>query len=240
MNAEKFYSFVVRHPWAVIVTVILLTAYFIAQLPKLEWETDARVYLPKGHPAIIYDEKVEDVFGVKDSIIIGIVNEEKGIFNPTTLERIAAITEQVAGLPGVIANRTIDVTSLSTESVFVGTKTEVGSQRLMEEVPETRAEIERLKEQIYDNSDLLVGNIVSADGKAAMIRAKLKEGKEYRYRTYFEIKGLLARYGGQWQGQGWQGGGGQQWNSQQWQDKDSGKQWQGAAGGTAEENGDEF
>lgn len=240
MNAEKFYSFVVRHPWAVIVTVVLLTAYFIAQLPKLEWETDARVYLPKGHPAIIYDEKVEDVFGVKDSIIIGIVNEEKGIFNPTTLERIAAITEQVAGLPGVIANRTIDVTSLSTESVFVGTKTEVGSQRLMEEVPETRAEIERLKEQVYDNSDLLVGNIVSADGKAAMIRAKLKEGKEYRYRTYFEIKGLLARYGGQWQGQGWQGGGGQQWNSQQWQDKDSGKQWQGAAGGTAEENGDEF
>ena len=190
------------------------------QLPNLRWETDARVYLPKGHPAIKYDEKVDEVFGVKDSVIIGIVNDKEGIFNPVTLARIARITEKVAALPGVIANRPIDVASLSTATIFVGTESSIGSVPLMPQVPTDAAEITRLKDTVYANSDLFVGNLVSQDGKAAMIRARLKEGQSNRYMTYWQIKGIIAaEYGGGgpgsglWQG-GWPGnGGGQQnWN----------------------------
>ncbi len=260
---EKIYASIVRHPWIVITTVLVLTVYFALQIPKLQWETDARVYLPHGHPSIKYDEKVEKIFGVKDAIIIGIVNEKKGVFNPVTLGKIARLTKEIAALPGVVANRTIDVASLSTASVFYGTETEVGSKRLMEKVPKTKEEIEKLKKLVYDNSDLLVGNIVSKDGRAAMIRAKLKEGKNNRYQTYFQIKGILAsQFGaGQWggSGQGWSGGG--QWGSGNWQKNQGGgqgagngqqkggsQQWQGGygqqsqgAGATkVEDNGDKF
>ncbi len=224
MTIKRFHAFIVKHPWAVIVSVLALTVFFALQLHKLHWETDARVYLPHGHPAIKYDEEVEKVFGVKDAVIIGIVNDKKGIFNPVTLERIARITKQVASLPGVVANRTIDVASLSTASVFYGTQTQVGSKRLMKTVPKTPEQIEQLKKLVYDNGDLLVGNLVSADGHAAMIRAKLKEGVDNRYKTYFQIKGILSQYGGgQWQGQGWAGGKG--WGSGKWGGGQGG-QWQ--------------
>ena len=227
---EKFYALIVRHPWLVITAVLVLTVYFALQIPKLQWETDARVYLPHGHPSIKYDEKVEKIFGVKDAIIIGIVNEKKGVFNPVTLGKIAQLTKEIASLPGVVANRTIDVASLSTASVFYGTETEVGSKRLMETVPKTKEDIEKLKKLVYENSDLLVGNLVSKDGHAAMIRAKLKEGKTNRYQTYFQIKGILASQFGAGQGpgagQGWSGGGGQ-WGSGNWQSKQGGSQWQG-------------
>ena len=53
---------------------ICLTVLFAAQLDKLRWDTDTGVYLPKGHEAILYDEKVDEIFGVKDQIIIGIKN----------------------------------------------------------------------------------------------------------------------------------------------------------------------
>ena len=196
---NHLYSLVARYPKSTITLVLGVTLYLAMQLTQLHWETDARVYLPKGHPAIKYDEKVDDVFGVKDSVIIGIVNEKDGIFNKATLARIARITDKVAALPGVIANRPIDVASLSTATVFVGTESSIGSEPLMPHVPENEADITRLKKTVYANSDLFVGNLISADGKAAMIRAKLKEGIDTRYQTYFQIKcQILPQETGDW------------------------------------------
>ena len=246
------YPLITRFPKSIIVIVLGLTVYFSIQLKELHWETDARVYLPKHHPAIIYDEKVEQVFGVKNAIIIGIVNEEKGIYNPETLARIARITEKVASLPGVVANRTIDVVSLSTASAFVGDEESLGTERLMAVVPKDQDGIERLENKIHENEDLFVGNIVSQDGKAAVIRAKLKEGIDNRYQTYFQIKGILAQEGGG--GAAWNGGS-QNWQGNQWQ-QNGNKSWQNnnqpgdtstqqnngqrSETATAEQNGDYF
>jgi len=251
------YSFTTRFPKSIIAIVLGLTVYFTVQIKEnIHWETDARVYMPKGHPAIKYDELVEKIFGVKNAIIIGIVNDEKGIYNYETLARIARITEQVASLPGVIANRTIDVVSLSTASAFIGDEESLGTERLMDVVPENHEGIDLLKKKIHENEDLFVGNIVSQNGKAAVIRAKLKEGIDNRYQTYFQIKGILAQESGgeaAWNNgnggasQGWQGNQWQQSNNQDWQ---SNKQTntastQEATGQkqdtiTAEQNGDYF
>ncbi len=162
-------------------TVVLFVTVFMAmQLEKLKWETDARVYMPKGHAAIEYDEKIERIFGAKDAIIIAIVNQEKTIFNKETLEKIQRITEKVSALPSVIANRNLDVASLSTSTMFEGDDDSVGAVRLMKSLPENEAEIEKIKEKIKLHEDILIGNLVSADGTAAMIRAKVKEGVENR------------------------------------------------------------
>ncbi len=214
---RKLYATVIGFPKVVLFLVVAITVFLALQLPKLRWETDARVYLPKGHVAIQYDEKVHDVFGVKDAVIIGIVNEKESIFNPGTLERIARITEKVAALPGVIAHRNIDVASLSTATVFTGTESELSTKRLMETVPTDSAGVDQVKRMVYGNKDLFVGNIVSADGTAAMIRAKLKEGIATRYQTYWQIKGIIAAEeggGGAWNGAQNAGGGGD-W--QKWQ-----------------------
>jgi predicted RND superfamily exporter protein len=256
---KHLYSAVIRFPKITIGMILGITVYLAMQLPNLRWETDARVYLPKGHPAIKYDEKVDEVFGVKDSVIIGIVNDKEGIFNPVTLARIARITEKVAALPGVIANRPIDVASLSTATIFEGTESSIGSVPLMSQVPTDAADIARLKDAVYANSDLFVGNLVSKDGKAAMIRARLKEGINTRYQTYFEIKCQIlpqetgdwsamkecasAGGGGDWQkGKNWQSSGqqdgGQQGSGQQGSGQQGGEQQGGEQQGSGQQGGD--
>jgi len=215
----RLVELVLRSPRWVILIVAALTVYFASQLPKLRWETDARVYMPKGHPAILYDEKVEHIYGAKDAVIIAIANEEQGIFNPETLARIARVTEKVAALPGVVANRVIDVTSLSTASVFEGTDEAIGTRRLMPTVPQTEEDIQRLRDAVYADPELFVGNIVSPDGKAAMIRAKLKEGIANRYETYFRIKSIIAAETGEWGDSAWGGGDQQEWKK--WQSGDA-------------------
>lgn len=234
--------FVTKYPKLIIALVLGITVFLALQLPGLRWETDARVYLPKGHPAILYDEKIADIFGATDAIIIGIVNDERGIFNPDTLARIARITEKVAALPGVVANRTIDVASLSTATAFVGNETSIGTEVVMPKPPTTDAEVERIKQTVYAHKDLFVGNLVSADGKAAMIRARLKEGQAYRYQTYWQIQGILAAEkggGGGWQSQGKQGGAAEKGASQQGQ-WGGGKGRQQSSGKTVDLKGDTF
>ena len=187
---KSFFITVVRFPKAVLGLVSLATLLALAQFGDLAWETDARVYFPKGHPAIQYDEYVADTFGVKDSIIIAITNEN-GVFNPQTLERVARISEKVAALPGVLAQRRVDVASLATATVFTGTEDELINKPLMETVPRDEAALARMRKLVYDHADLFVGNLVSADGTATMIRVKLKEGIEHRYQSYFQVKGIL-------------------------------------------------
>lgn len=219
----RLIELVLRSPRMVIVITAALTVYFAMQLPTLRWETDARVYMPKGHPAILYDEKVEHIYGAKDAVIIAIANEEQGIFNPETLARIARVTEKVAALPGVVANRVIDVASLSTASIFEGTDEAIGTRRLMPTVPQTDEDIQRLRDAVYADPDLFIGNIISPDGKAAMIRAKLKEGIANRYETYFRIKNIIAAEMGEW---GDSKGGGGSWSADGGEAQQDWKKWQ--------------
>ncbi len=249
---NRFYLFTVRFPKAVLTAVLVTFVLALSQLGSLKWETDARVYFPKGHPAIKYDEYVADVFGVKDSIIIAIVNDQ-GIFNPATLARVARISEKVALLPGVLAQRKVDVASLATATVFLGSEDELVNQPLMETVPQDEADLARMRKMVYDHADLFVGNLVSADGKATMIRVKLKEGIEHRYRSYFEVKGILMEElggaGGAWptasswqdgtkQKGDWQAGGqdGQWQDNGQWGDND----WNKPLHERVADNGDRF
>ncbi len=213
---DRLYRYVIGYPKIIVITLMLFTLFCAMQLDKLQWETDARVYLPKGHHAIIYDEIVADTFGVKNSILIAVVNEEKGVYNSETLGRVARITEQVAKLPGVSANRVIDVMSISTASAFVGDEESLGTERLMSKLPETQEEFDKLRDSIDRNSDLFVGNIISEDGKVAIVRAKLKEGIANRYSTYWAIKTMLNSERGldsDWSG-GWSDS--SEWNNGKW------------------------
>lgn len=247
---RRWFDFILDHPRLVLFALAAITLLLALQLPSLRWETDARVYLPKGHPAIVYDEKAADLFGVKDSLIIGIANDgEQGIYNPETLARVQRITEQVAALPGIIALRTIDVASLSSATIFVGDEESIGSVKLMPEVPADEAGLARLRQLVSDNADLIVGNLVSPDGKATMIRAKLKEGADSRYMSYFQIKAIIDREMGvapdeEWQGNEWTrpGGDGQQGNQNQWSTNEQQQWWaqQKAASEARVDNGDRF
>ncbi|MDR2876471.1 MAG: MMPL family transporter [Chromatiales bacterium] len=219
----------IRYPRAVLLVVLALTVLAALQIRNLHWETDARVYFPPGHPAIEFDELVADKFHVKDSIIIAIVNEN-GVFNPETMARVARITEKLSGLPGALAQRQADIASLASATVFTGTDDELVTLPLLETPHPTEADVERLKKLVYDNPDLFVGNLASSDGKATMIRVKLKEGINYRYMSYFQVRAMLmeelnsdkpstAWGGGAGGGGAWSGG------QQQWSGGEGGGEW---------------
>jgi hydrophobe/amphiphile efflux-3 (HAE3) family protein len=91
-----------------------------------------------------------------------------------------------------VAQRSEDIKSISTMDNIVGTEEGIDAVPLMEEVPTTREEIERLKENLYGN-DMFVGWLVSEDGTAAMIMAMVEDGQEKQNYAYEEVKKIVAR-----------------------------------------------
>ena len=180
-------------PKTTVLILIGLTVLIGFQLPKLRMETDADSMIPQDHPAIIYNDEAEEIFGIQDAVIIGIVNEgPEGIFNSHTLHLVKRLTESLAALDGVIAFTDDDVMSLSTLDNIAGTEFGFEVTPFMEEVPETPLAMAELRKKIYDNG-LYIGSAVSQDGTATAIYAELEDGLDNRTRTYKEVKALVAQ-----------------------------------------------
>lgn len=97
----KLTEIAVSYPKTVILLTLAITLVFLFQIPKIKTDTDPKNMLPATSAVRVYNDRVEKWFGLhKDMIVLGIVNEQ-GIFNQSTLEKIARITEEILRLKGV-------------------------------------------------------------------------------------------------------------------------------------------
>lgn len=190
---KSFFQFIIRFPRFTIFLILLITAFFAFECTRLRLETDIDVYLPDQHPAIQYEDLVKEIFNYQESLAVAVFNDgPDGIFNPQTLAKIQRMTEEIGQVRYVIAQRRQDIKSLSTMDNISGTPEGIEVVPLMESVPRTRAEIERLKRNVYGN-EMFVGWLVSKDGTAAFILAKIEDGVDRQSYAYNEIKKIVAR-----------------------------------------------
>src|SRR3972149_4683269 len=108
---ERIVRFSIRRPKLVIWAVVALSLLFGSQLPRAKTDTDPKHMLPATSPVRVNNDKVEERFELHaDWIVLGVVNET-GVLNPGTLAKIARITDDVTGIPGVIAYDVISFTT---------------------------------------------------------------------------------------------------------------------------------
>src|SRR3989338_8733924 len=172
MKRFNLTSFSVDHPWLVIAIVAVITLGFAVQFPKITIDTDPKNMLPATSDVRVYNDSVERDFSLhKDTIVLGIVNKH-GIFNQTTLEKIAKITDEILKLKGIV---TRDVTSFTTVDDVMSTGDSITVKPLMSEIPKTQQEIDAFKKSIYENP-LIVDRLISKDGTTTAIYIPLEPG----------------------------------------------------------------
>ena len=146
---------------------ILFAAYFLTQLKK---DTRAEAFLPPAHEAIAYREKVKEIFGLRDPVIVAIMNEgPQGVFNPRTLALVASLAERIAAVPGVDPDR---ITSLAGEKHIEGTTEGLKVAPFLAEPVVTQADAQRVREAV-ESMPLYLGSLVSRDGHATLIAVEL-------------------------------------------------------------------
>jgi len=152
--------------------VVTLTVLSLIPLPRIRTDTNPKNMLPPTSDVRVGNAKVEAMFRLyEDMIVVGIENDA-GVLQPATLDRVARITRAIQNLPGVAA---ADVTSFLT---VTNVTSDAGTLRvgpLMPEPPRTPAEVDALRRSLFGNP-LLIDRIVSNDEKMTAIYVPLGSG----------------------------------------------------------------
>ncbi len=175
-------------PWHVLAITLGLLAIAAVGVTRLELRTGGRALVPRASEAVETDRDIRELFGLRDDIAVVIRTPAPGgIFAASVLGRLAALTSALAEMPGV---RPVDVISLATEQSFRHQPGALTFRRLLEPVPEDRAALEQLREDLR-RIELYDGTLVSFDDSSAAIFVGVSPQAD-RLRLVADIRALIA------------------------------------------------
>jgi predicted RND superfamily exporter protein len=188
--ARRYFDLITAHPRLVLVVMALLGLALGLQLFGLTRETSPDAFIPEAHPALLLKKEVQESFGLKEPIAVGVIRDAPGgVFTPPTLRLIQRLTREIQQLPGLEADQVI---SIATESGVSFEDGEPGFEMLMPEVPENPEGIAALREDVL-GYELYRGTLVAEDGSAACIVIRLP-GDLQADATYRALRGLLESF----------------------------------------------
>lgn len=168
----RFFWKVTAYPKTLLTLGFLTIITAGAFIPQLTRDTTPDSFLPKDLPALVYRDTVEEIFGLKDPMIVAVVNEGvNGIFNPHSLGLVSWLTERIAEVPGIDPDR---ITSLATEDDIIGTEDGMLVEPFFETPPATQEEADRVRDAVMD-FPLYLGSLVARDGTATLVVAEVLE-----------------------------------------------------------------
>jgi uncharacterized protein len=166
-----------QRPKLVLLFYAIVTAVAVAGVSRLKNEDDLMVFLPTSDPDVQLFEHVSEKFGALRVALIGVEVDPKSgagddVFSGRVIGEIAAASDAIKNVRGV--DRVVSLTSLS--DVVSGP---LGAEvtPLVPHPPADEAEHKALREKVLSREHV-VGNVVSKDGRAALIMVFLAEGGE--------------------------------------------------------------
>lgn len=181
--------FSVRHPRVVVSIVGVITVCALFFIPRIQLRLDGRSLIPSNLPQFAEADSAAFRFELRDLVLIGVGNEESGVYTPETLRRIARLSDGLSKVDGVVADSVVSISTVPRISLV---DDEVDTSPLFRPEDELDTEtIQRLRREVmrrgYNN-----GVLVSADGKGTAIIAKVEPGAD-RYRLLEQTRSLIAR-----------------------------------------------
>ena len=182
-------EFAIKKPWIVIGIAVVITAFFAMQFPNIKIDTDPENMLPADEPARVFDHLTKEEFALHDFIAVGVVTEA-GSFNPTILNRVYDIVEEIEEIDGVIVE---DIMAPSTvDDIKQGSGGSLIIETLMEDKIETQAEADYILSRI-NSSPILRGKLASDDGRAIAVFVPI-EAKDMSHRIAGELRAITDKY----------------------------------------------
>lgn len=112
MQSRNLTQFSLARPRLVFTLVLLITLAFLAQLPKIQTDTNPKNMLPPTSEVRVWNDSVDRTFALyEDTIVVGIVHPA-GALNTGTLEKVRDITAAILGIKGVTGRDLSSVTTI--------------------------------------------------------------------------------------------------------------------------------
>ena len=160
-KAEHFFRLVTAWPKTVMFIAFALIISCAVFIPGIVKDTRSDAFMPPDHPALVYQHKSEEIFGLKDPMVIAITSDSpNGVFTPQSLALVDRLTQQIKNINNIDADR---VTSLSTENDIIGTEDGMQVEAFFEQPPATQQQADMVRAAVMD-FPLYLGSLVARDG----------------------------------------------------------------------------
>ena len=187
-RAESFFLRVTDHAWMVIALGVLLVAELAVWVPSLTKDTTPDAFIAKDNPAVIYRDRVKEIFGLEDPFVVAVMHDAPpGVYTPQSLELVRVLTNAIAKLPNVDPER---VTSLATEKNIVGTFDGMEAEYFYRLGGGSSPTPALIREAVED-FPLYQGSLVARDGRATVIVAEMLDNEQAQS-TYDAILDVVA------------------------------------------------
>jgi len=184
---KRINLWLVDHPLAVAVGVLLVTAFFLFQIPKLVIDTSAEGLMLEKDPGKAYYDLVKKKFGSDNLTIVLLKSDD--VFGVGALQALKRLSDAIERIDGVSR-----VESLTSVSNIKGEKDTLNTEPLVgAAVPTDREALERIRRDALSNA-IFVGNIVSRDGKAAAINVYTESqaaDRDFNARFVAKVEALI-------------------------------------------------
>ncbi len=170
MPKKNFSDFVISNRIIVIALLILITIFFGYKITQLKLNADFSTYLKQEDPLVKEYNRIGEIFAGKSLVMVPI--ESENVFSSQTLSLMKKLTDAYKNLSNISY-----VASLTSVIDFKRTEwgLEVGKFLRDGEIPQSDAELRKLRDYVL-SKEMYVGDLVSEDGKAAIIVACLIPG----------------------------------------------------------------
>jgi predicted RND superfamily exporter protein len=189
-KAASFFNYVTSHYKIILfisAALIISSALFI---PKMTKDTSYDAFLPKDDPILTFRNKTKEVFGLKDPMVIAIVNEN-GVFNTKTLKLVQELSDALKTVKGIDPDQ---ITSLYTENNIVGTEDGLDVNPFYEIDELSNEKAKEVKHAIND-FELYQGSLVSKDYTTTLILAEMLDSYDKKqHEVYKSLIKLLDNY----------------------------------------------
>ncbi|MCK5514490.1 MAG: hypothetical protein KAJ00_08325, partial [Deltaproteobacteria bacterium] len=189
---KKLADFIIEKRLLVLTIISLISLFFVYKVKDIEVYTKFADLLPPGHEYIKVHNKIRAQFGGANTVNMVLQVKEGDIFNPTTLQKVRDISDELYLIPGVdrfkilsiAVNLLFDMVSTSGAFDFV--------PLMFPEIPQTEEEIATLKERVY--ASVFYGGFVWFDNKKTLITVDFFED-EIDYSVVFkELRRIQDKY----------------------------------------------
>lgn len=171
---KRYISFVVRHPVAVVVGVLLATAFLATQVRHVHLEIRRRAALPQHHKYVDIQNRITDLFGGEAAVVIGLVATSGDIYTPEMLGKVQRITQRLQKTRGIIETSLFSLSGPYVKAVLPGADNQMDVKPLLPEGTLTAQTVADLRRNVEDDR-LFRGNLVSEDGTATVILAEFDD-----------------------------------------------------------------
>jgi hypothetical protein len=168
-----FVTWVVGHRWWVIGATFAVTVLLGLQIRNLELVVDTDTMLPADHPYVAATRRIEELFGSKYVLVVGVTPQQGDAYQPLVLQKIDALTRAFAAAPGVRESSLMSLASRKAKNI-VGSEEGMEVRAMMDGVPATAEELAALRRAVAENP-VYQNSVVSRDGRTTTLIAEFEK-----------------------------------------------------------------